>query len=134
MRRGLRWVVMVLAALAVIHSVVVWRSYHHLRLAREASASHNLVEAARQFQTAIGWHAPGNPFAGRAVEEFAELINATRADHPDVTRNLEDRLMRSVRGTRWLVQPHAEVLAKSDPGLGSPLPQRRPPRTCPDET
>lgn len=119
MKRGRRWLVMAVAALAVIHSVVVWRSYHHLRLAREASASHKPVQAARQFQAAIGWHAPGNPFARRAVEDFADLVNATRADHPDLARNLEDRLMRSVRGTRWLAQPHAEVLAKSGPGPGS---------------
>jgi hypothetical protein len=120
MRARLRCAVVVLAAVAMIHSIVVWRSYHHLRLARHASASHRPIEAAREYQAAIGWHAPGNPFARRAVEDFAVLIDAFRADDPELARNLEDRLMRSVRGTRWLMQPHAEVLAISDPGFVAP--------------
>ena len=115
MRTGLRWVVAVLAAVAVIHTVVVWRSYHHLQLARRASANHNTIEAAREYQAAIGWHAPGNPFERQAIAEFTRLIDASRAHDPTLARNLEDRLRRSVRGSRWLMQPHGEILANADP-------------------
>jgi hypothetical protein len=108
---GLRWSILVILTVAMVHSVVVLRSAQHLRRARVAAAGHRPIEAAREYQAAIGCHAPGNPFERAAIGELVALVDATRARDPELARDLEDRLIRSIRGTRWLRQPHRETLA-----------------------
>lgn len=111
MRVGIRWTAVALLAVALVQTTVVVRSAQHLGAARRHASTGWVLEAVREYQSAIGFHAPFNPFERAAVGELGQLVAATRVRDPDLAARLEDRLHRSVRGTRWLRQPHAEVVA-----------------------
>ncbi len=100
--RRLRLLVLFLAIVLGLEVFVVVRSAEHLARAREHAAAGRLLEAGREYQTAIGYSAPFNPFCAAAARELRSLAEATAATDPDRAADLEDRLERSVRGTRWL--------------------------------
>jgi hypothetical protein len=98
---------------ALVWGLCVFRAHHHFRLGREAQEARRTLEAGREYQSAIGYYAPLNPWSRAGAEALAAMVNGSRSSDPDLAFELEDRLRRSIRGTRWLVQPYAGILART---------------------
>ena len=110
MGQRLRWTAVVVATILALHIFVVVRSAEHLNRARTHAAAGRTIEAAREYQTAIGYHAPFGPYCDAAVDELKTLAQEILSVDPALAADLEDRLQRSVRGTRSLYQPHAKLI------------------------
>jgi len=110
MRTSLRWAAITLSTILALHLFVVIRSAEHLERARTHAANGHIIEAAREYQTAIGYHAPFSPYCKDAAKELRTLAQSTAGTDPALAADLEDRLQRSVRGTRSLYQPHATLI------------------------
>ena len=99
------WLLIVALGILVVHGFVLIRSAEHLDQAREFARAGRIPEAAREYQTAIGYAAPFNPYCRAAAEELEILAEECSVSRPILGANLYDRLRRSLRGTRWLLQP-----------------------------
>jgi len=108
------------------HGVLLWKAHHHYALGRSRQAAGATIEAAREYQSAIGFYAPLNPWSRAAAGALASLTKDAEGKDSALAFELEDRLRRSIQGTRWLVQPYADILAKLDrppgPALRDPSP------------
>jgi hypothetical protein len=102
--------------LFLAHGSLLWRAHRHYGAGKNFQAAGKTLEAAREYQSAIGFYAPLNPWSRAAAEALAALAAGQRARDPGLAFELEDRLRRSVQGTRWIVQPYREILS----GLGEP--------------
>lgn len=109
MRLRDRLVVSVVAVL-LLHAFVVVRSAQHLDRARDLTETGKNLEAAREYQSAIGFHAPLNPYCRTAAHELHALAESVAPIDPALGADLEDRLQRSLKGTRSFYQPHRELL------------------------
>jgi hypothetical protein len=109
-RRVVRWTIIAATTILTLHLFVVIRSAEHLERARDHKATGRILEAAREYQTAIGYHAPFSPYCKAAAEELRTLAKSTAGTDPALAADLKDRLQRSVRGTRSLYQPHAKLI------------------------
>jgi hypothetical protein len=69
------------------------------------------MEAAREFESAVGCYAPFNPFSRAAAEEMLFLALREKGRDPVFSAEVLDRLGRAIRSTRWLVQPYPKLLA-----------------------
>jgi hypothetical protein len=102
--------------LFLAHGSLLWRAHRHYGAGKDFQAAGKTLEAAREYQASIGFYAPLNPWSRAAAEALAALVAGQRARDPGLAFELEDRLRRSVQGTRWMVQPYGEILS----GLGEP--------------
>lgn len=103
-----------------VHGSLLWRAHRHHALGREHQAAGRTLEAAREYQSAIGYYAPLNPWSRAAARDLVSLVVEQRGQDPALAFELEDRLRRSVQGTRWLVQPYGGILGSMGAGPGPP--------------
>lgn len=68
------------------------------------------MEAAREFESAIGCYAPLNPFSRAAAEAMLNLARHENLTDPMFSAEVSDRLRRALRSTRGLVQPYPDLL------------------------
>ena len=108
--RPREWLVASVVAILLLHAFVVVRSAEHLQKARDLAEIGKAFEAAREYQTAIGFHAPLNPYCQAAAHELHALAEAVAPIDPALGTDLQDRLQRSLKGTRSLYQSHHELV------------------------
>ena len=116
-----RWLTASLVAIVLLHAFVVVRSAQHLQKARDLAEIGRNLEAAREYQSAIGFHAPLNRYCRTAAQELHALAEEVAPIDPALGADLEDRLQRSLKGTRSFFQPHKEILNRKERA-----PRRRP--------
>jgi len=105
-----KWLTASLVAIILLHAFVVVRSAQHLQRARDLAEIGKTFEAAREYQTAIGFYAPLNPYCRAAAHELHDLAEAVTPIDPALGTDLRDRLQRSIKGARSLYQPHRELV------------------------
>lgn len=115
------WGLALAAALAFAWGLLCWRAAHHYRFGTAAARQGRTLEAAREFESAVGFYAPLNPYARAAAEQMLALASGAEKKDPRLSREILDRFWRSVRSTRWLVQPYSDLLARFTGGTPSPL-------------
>ena len=101
---------------ALLWGLAAFRAHQHCRLGMDAQTGQKLLEAGREYETAIGFYAPLNPWSRAAARSLAAMVEEARDKDSALAFELEDRLRRSIQGIRWLVHPYAGILA----GLGTP--------------
>jgi len=106
------WVLMAVLSILIVHFFVIIRSAEHLDRARALARCGQIYESAREYQTAIGYAAPFNPYSRAAAEELEAMAEEYSLSRPILGANLYDRLHRSLRGTRWLLQPEGMCSAQ----------------------
>ena len=104
------WLIASVVAVLLLHGFVVVRSALHLHRARDLAKIGKTFEAAREYQGAIGFHAPLNPYCRTAAHELHALAETVAPIDPALGADLEDRLQGSLRGARSLYQPHGELV------------------------
>jgi hypothetical protein len=120
-----RWAIRILPSLilvlACIQLFLLVRARDALIRAKEAEAAGGFLEAARWYQTAIGFHTPFSPYSRSAVEAMLRLSESRADDDPNLSFEIRDRLIRAIYATRSFYQPFAHELA----GLTETRLQRR---------
>lgn len=104
------------ALLAFAWGLLCWRASQHYRAGGEAVRQGRPLEAAREFESAVGFYAPLNPYARAAAEQMRTLASKLGKEDPPLSREIFDRLRRSVRSARWLVQPYPDLLLEPAKG------------------
>ena len=89
---------------------MLFRSSSHLKTARRLADENRIIESAREYQSSIGYYAPINPFADTAVSELKLLAEEEKGRNPQLGLDIEDRLLRSIRGTKSFYQPYGKIL------------------------
>lgn len=90
--------------------ILCLRAAQHYAVGRTAESAGNLPEAVREYETAVGCCAPLNPYCGAAAGRMWDLGQRVSATDPPLSKEIRDRLLRTLRGTRGLLQPHAALL------------------------
>ena len=88
------------------------KSLGHMRTGADFERQGQPLAAAREYQAAMGYHAPLNPWCRAAAARLGEL--ARSADDPDLAAYLAYRLRRSLLATRSFYQPHRDLLTDGD--------------------
>lgn len=112
MKTTFRILLMSALALMSLEGLMLTRSSSHLEAARKLQSTGRILESAREYQSCIGFSAPWNPFADSAVRELERLAAREKTEHPQLGEDLEDRLIRSIRGTRSFYQPNRKTLSR----------------------
>jgi len=104
------------AALAVMILAVAWgvlclRAASHYRAGQELAKAGKTLEACREFESAVGCYAPFNPYCRAAAEQMLAMARDEQDRDPALAAETLERLRRALRSLRWLVQPHADLLA-----------------------
>lgn len=113
----LRWVILVAAAvLFFLWGYCLLQSYSHYRAALALERRSQPAEAAREFQTAIQFYAPLNPWSRAAALRLASYRD------PDS----RDRLRRALLSIRSFYQPYGEIVRRGATTSPPPPPPREP--------
>lgn len=112
-----------LCLLAIAWGLLVFRASQHYRSGLEAERAGKSAEAARELQSAVGCCTPFNPYCGAAAQRLLELSRNLEGKDPVLQAEVRDRLVRSLRGARWLFQPHGELLAEGQSHQPAPPPK-----------
>jgi len=118
-RGSRRRTVAAVAGFLAVFLILAWgvlclRAARHYRAGLEADRAGHAPEAARELESAVGCCAPLNPYCGAAAERLLDLARRTAGTDPVLGEEIRDRLMRALRSTRWLFQPHAGLLASAE--------------------
>lgn len=116
---------LVCALLLLAWGTLCLRAAQHYGAGRAAEGRGELPEAAREYESAVGCCAPLNPYCGAAARALGALAGRTAAADPRFSEEARDRLLRALRGSRSLVQPHRDLLEVVQ-SSGPALPPREP--------
>ncbi|HPR63682.1 MAG TPA: hypothetical protein PK014_05615 [Thermoanaerobaculia bacterium] len=119
MKRLLLTAGVLLAAFITIHIRVTLGSRIHLDRAREHRASGEVLPAVMEYQTAIGYYAPLNPYSRRAAVELTSWADEMKREGSVTAFEVHDRARRSILGLRSFYQPYRDLLTNQNK-TGSP--------------
>jgi hypothetical protein len=105
----------------VLWVLLAWKAYGHYQTGKAHQTGGRMLEAAREYQTAIGFYAPFNPWSRAGAQALQGMARDARGKDPALAFELEDRLGRSVHGIRWLFQPYRQILAALEDAPGDPM-------------
>jgi len=118
---GRRWKTLAMVPLAIVMMswvLLCWRAGEHYRLGIAEMESGEPLGAVREFEAAVGYYAPFNPYSRAAAEQILVMVLRHEEQDSALAFEVRDRFRRSVRSLRWLRQPYADLLEMADGETG----------------
>jgi len=112
MKTLIRISVAAVVAMLILEALMCLEASRHLQRAHMLESNGEILSAAREYQSAIGFYAPFNPFSRAAAIDMAAMLRREETIDESRAFNLEDRLLRSIRGTRSFYQPYRDISSR----------------------
>lgn len=109
--------------LAGAWALLCLRAGQHHRAGLAAERDGGLAQAAREYESAVGCCAPFNPYCGESAKRMLALAEAAAPSDPALAGDVRDRAVRALQSTRWLFQPHRDLLETARSGVAGPTPR-----------